>query len=70
VATTLLGLQVRLSLGGGGGGWIFVVCCGGGDPAAGRSLVQRSRTEYGVSDCVCVCMRDSEREIECEKVKK
>ena len=49
------------------GVWVSVVCCQVEVSATGRSLVQRSRTECGVSACVCVCvcvcvcMRERER---------
>ena len=52
VADRLVGLQVRISP----GAWIIVSCIAHAETAAtGRSLVQRSATEYGVSLSVIRC---------------
>ena len=51
-ADRLLGLWVRIpSQGHGCQSLVSVVCCQVEVPAAGRSLVQRSPTDCGVSEC-------------------
>jgi hypothetical protein len=60
VVARLLGLRVRIPPGHGFMFLVSVVCCQIEVSALGRSLVQRSPTDYGVTECDREALKNEE----------